>query len=187
VRAARIDEARAVLARLSGHAEHPWADAAAARSLGHVLLGEDDADGAVVSFAEAADRCARSELRFDLARSLLAKGSTERRLRRKREARTSLAEAAGVFATLGADGWVALAEAEAARIGGRRRSDGGLTATERRVAELVCQGQTNKQIAAALMVSVGSVEAHLTRVYAKLQVRSRTDLVRVLSAVERSG
>ena len=62
-----------------------------------------------------------------------------------------------------------------------------MTATERRVAELVCQGLTNKQIAAALVVTVGSVEAHLTRVYAKLQVRSRTDLVRVLSAVERSG
>jgi DNA-binding CsgD family transcriptional regulator len=184
VRAARIDEARAVVTRLSGHVEHPWADTAAARALGHVLLGEGDTDGAVASFADAAERCARLELRFDLARSLLAKGRAERQLRRKRDARASLAEAARVLATLGADGWVALAEAEAARIGGRQRSNGGLTATERRVADLVCQGLTNKQIAAALVVTVGSVEAHLTRIYAKLQIRSRTDLVRVLSAVE---
>jgi DNA-binding CsgD family transcriptional regulator len=181
VRAARIEEAQAVLERLSSHAEHPWAEAAAARSRGHVLLGEGDAEAAIVAFGDAAARCERLELRFDLARSLLAKGITERRLRRKREARASLEEAANVFATLGAPGWAALAEAEAARIGGRRRSAGRLTATEGRVAELVRQGLSNKQIAAALVVSVGTVEAHLTRIYAKLEVRSRTDLVRVLS------
>lgn len=181
VRAARIGEGRAVLERLSSHAEHPWAEAAAARSRGHVLSGEGAGEEAIGAFADAATRCERLELRFDLARSLLAKGSAERRLRRKREARASLEEAADVFRTLGAPGWATLAEAEAARIGGRRRSEGGLTPTEARVAELVRQGLTNKQIAAALVVTVGSVEAHLTRIYAKLQVRSRTDLVRVLS------
>jgi DNA-binding CsgD family transcriptional regulator len=73
-----------------------------------------------------------------------------------------------------------VAEAEAARIGGRRAEGSGLTPTEQRVANLVCDGLANKQIAATLMVTVGSVEAHLTRIYAKLGVRSRTDLVRAL-------
>jgi DNA-binding NarL/FixJ family response regulator len=48
--------------------------------------------------------------------------------------------------------------------------------TERRVAELVAEGRTNKDVAAALFVTVRTVESNLTRVYAKLGVRSRTEL-----------
>jgi DNA-binding CsgD family transcriptional regulator len=146
-----------------------------------LLLAGGDAAGAAVAFADAAARFEALEFRFDQARSLLGRGTAERRLRRKRDARTSLEAAARAFEALGAPGWAAVAEAEAARIGGRRASGGGLTATEQRVADLVCEGLTNKQIATTLVVSVGSVEAHLTRIYAKLNVRSRTDLVRALA------
>ena len=51
-----------------------------------------------------------------------------------------------------------------------------LTPTEERVAELVGSGLTNKEIAGNLFVSVKTVEACLTRIYAKLAVRSRTEL-----------
>jgi DNA-binding CsgD family transcriptional regulator len=68
---------------------------------------------------------------------------------------------------------------ELGRIGGRTR-DGGLTQSERRVAELVAQGRTNAEVAAALFLSEGTIRSHLTHVYAKLGVRSRTELARKL-------
>ena len=64
---------------------------------------------------------------------------------------------------------------------------GGLTATEQRVAELVASGRCNKEIAAALFVSVRAVEANLTRIYAKLDVGSRTEMVRAMSEREEPG
>jgi DNA-binding CsgD family transcriptional regulator len=56
----------------------------------------------------------------------------------------------------------------------------GLTPAERRVAALVAKGQTNAEVAAALFLAERTVSSHLTRVYAKLGVRSRTELSRRL-------
>jgi DNA-binding CsgD family transcriptional regulator len=53
-----------------------------------------------------------------------------------------------------------------------------LTASEQQVAKLVAAGHSNKEVAAALSVTVRTVEAHLTRIYGKLGVRSRTELAR---------
>jgi DNA-binding CsgD family transcriptional regulator len=75
--------------------------------------------------------------------------------------------------------WQALAEAELARVA-PRRTTADLTPTEARIAELVCEGRRNSEIAGELFVSVATVEAHLTRIYRKLQVRSRTELVQLL-------
>ncbi|WP_159774489.1 helix-turn-helix transcriptional regulator [Streptomyces sp. HM190] len=55
----------------------------------------------------------------------------------------------------------------------------GLAATERQVAELVMEGATNREIAGKLYISVKTVEATLTRVYRKLGIRSRVDIVRL--------
>ncbi|GAA4063609.1 AAA family ATPase [Actinomadura miaoliensis] len=57
-----------------------------------------------------------------------------------------------------------------------------LTEAERRVAALVVQGRTNRQIADALLVTISTVEQHLTRIYRKLGVTRRADLVRRLRA-----
>ena len=65
---------------------------------------------------------------------------------------------------------------ELARIGGRTRSRGTLTAGEQRIAQLVAEGRSNKEIAAALFLSVNTVESTLSRAYSKLGVRSRTEL-----------
>ena len=76
---------------------------------------------------------------YERARTLLVQGQVLRRLKRKREARSALDEAAAIFARLGADGWVARVAAERLRVASRRAPDG-LTASELRVAELAAEG-----------------------------------------------
>jgi DNA-binding NarL/FixJ family response regulator len=115
-------------------------------------------------------------LPFDRARTLLALGATLRRAKRKADARRLLEEAVAAFDQLGAGAFAARARSELERIGGRAPSQGALTATERQIAELVAEGRSNKEVAAALFVSVKTVEANLSRTYAKLGIRSRTGL-----------
>ena len=115
---------------------------------------------------------------FGRARSLLALGIVKRRARRKREAREAIEAALDGFETIGAVGWAAKARAEMGRIGGRTR-ERGLTAAERRVAALVAEGRTNREVAAELFLGERTVETHLSHVYAKLGVRSRAELARV--------
>jgi DNA-binding CsgD family transcriptional regulator len=110
---------------------------------------------------------------------LLALGTVRRRAKQKRAARDVLEAAESVFDAIGAAGWAANAKEEMARIGGRTRGDG-LTPSERRVADLVAQGRTNAEVAAALFLAERTVASHLTHVYAKLGIRSRTELARML-------
>lgn len=104
------------------------------------------------------------------------KGTIERRAKHRRAARATLQRALGIFEDLGAPLWADKARTELARIGGRASSGLELTPTERRVAALVAQGRTNKEVAAELFVTVHTVEGALTRIYGKLGVRSRTEL-----------
>jgi DNA-binding NarL/FixJ family response regulator len=62
------------------------------------------------------------------------------------------------------------------RLGGRAPSPTALTESERRIAEQVAAGLTNKEVAAALFLTVSTVEAALWKIYRKLGVRSRTEL-----------
>jgi DNA-binding CsgD family transcriptional regulator len=114
---------------------------------------------------------------FGRARTLLALGVVRRRERQKRAARDLIGAALGEFERLGAATWIEKARAELGRIGGRTREEG-LTAAERRVATLVAEGRTNKEVAAALLLGERTVETHLSHVYAKLGVRSRAQLAR---------
>ena len=70
---------------------------------------------------------------------------------------------------------------ELARIGGRAPGRGELTEAESRIAALVAEGRTNREVAAALFVTVHTVEGALTRVYRKLGVRSRSELAHRLA------
>jgi DNA-binding CsgD family transcriptional regulator len=115
---------------------------------------------------------------FGRARAMLKLGIVRRRTRKKREAREAIAAALEAFETTGAAGWAANARAELGRIGGRTREEG-LTAAERRVATLVAEGRTNREVAAALFLGQRTVETHLSHVYAKLGVRSRAELARM--------
>lgn len=57
----------------------------------------------------------------------------------------------------------------------------GLTAREQEVAELVCDGMSNKEIARALAISDGTVKLHLHNVYAKLTVKNRAKLAALVT------
>jgi len=120
------------------------------------------------------------ELPFECARTLLVIGVGRRRALERAAARRALEEAESRFERLGTPLWAARAREELARIGGRA-GGGGLTPAERRVAELASRGSSNKEIAAALFVTVKTVEATLSRVYRKLGVRSRAALGRTLA------
>jgi DNA-binding CsgD family transcriptional regulator len=102
------------------------------------------------------------------------------RANRRSQAAEALADARERFAALGAVRWEArvVGDLERAAPG---RSSGELTPAERRIAERVAQGMRNREIGAALFMSVGTVEAHLTRIYRKLDIRSRSELARLVA------
>jgi DNA-binding NarL/FixJ family response regulator len=94
-----------------------------------------------------------------------------------------LTEAAESFAELGTPRWAQRARDEAGRLG-LRRTPSTLTATERRIAELVGSGRSSHETAAELCMSVKTVEANLSRIYRKLSVRSRTELANRLNSLD---
>jgi DNA-binding CsgD family transcriptional regulator/Tfp pilus assembly protein PilF len=150
--------------------------AAAGRCRGLLAGARGDVDDAVATLRDAVDLHAGVPIPLELARTQLAFGSALRRSRQKAAARSALEAAAGGFDAIGARVWAERAKAELARVGGRPPSSGELTPTERRVAELVAQGLQTKQVAARLFVSPKTVEGHLSRIYGKLGVSSRTEL-----------
>lgn len=164
-----------------------WSRAVAARCRGLVEAADGDLIAADVAFEQAAAAHERIRAPFDRARTLLAWGALLRRRKQKRQARAVLEEAQREFATIGARIWIVRTVTELARVGGRRPSGQVLTPTEERVARLAAAGLSNKEIAAAVGSSVTTVETHLTRVYAKLEVRSRVQLGRLLAAGHRGG
>ena len=161
----QLDEANAVTERLKALAgdDHPWAHATLARC-------EGEHEQAAAAFEALG-------LRFDAARAQLAHGRALRRARQWRAARDALEGAARTFEALGSPGWAGQAKAELTRVGGRKpRNAGELTETERQVARLAADGRSNKEIAQTLFVTVHTVEAHLSNTYAKLGVKTRTQL-----------
>jgi DNA-binding CsgD family transcriptional regulator len=183
-----LEEANEVIARLSSLASaqlHPWGLATLKRSTGVVGLAGGYDEAAAAQLAEAAVDYGALGLWFERARALLYLGRVQRRAKKRAAARKSLEEARSAFERLGCAGWADAASAELERISGRRpAASGGLTPSEQRVAELVVSGLSNKEVAAQLFVSVYTVEAHLSNVYAKLGIRSRTQLATRLGASE---
>jgi DNA-binding CsgD family transcriptional regulator len=187
-----LDQALAVTARLralAGRQEHPWGLISAKRCGALIRLATPPYDDAAAAeLRAAADAYGGLGLRFDRARTLLAAGKAERRLKQWAAARRSLEQAAGAFDEIGSTGWAARARAEIDRIGARRpgRADE-LTPTERRVVELAAAGRSNKEIARALFVTLNTVEGHLSHAYAKLGVRSRSQLAGRLTSPPEHG
>jgi DNA-binding NarL/FixJ family response regulator len=180
----RLDEADAALRRLSEAAiGHRILAPAADRARASVLLGRSDAATAADLALSAAHALAAAGARFDAARALLVAGSASRRLGERRRAAALLDDAARSFRDLGAPLWLSRAEDELRRSQPRRgRERDELTAAEVRVAELVAAGRKNREVAAELYTTVATVEAHLTRIYRKLGIRSRTELARLAAA-----
>jgi DNA-binding CsgD family transcriptional regulator len=160
-----------------------WVLAHVTRCRGLVAASRGDVPDALALLAQAVDEHDAVGDPFGRARASLALGTVGRRARQKRPAREALEAALEGFEAIGASRWAAQARGELGRIGGRTRADG-LTAAERRVADLVAEGRTNREIAAALYLGERTVASHLTRIYAKLGVRSRTQLARRLHTDE---
>jgi DNA-binding CsgD family transcriptional regulator len=173
-----LETADTLVDRLNGQARtlaEPWPLAVAARSRGLLAAARGDFETSFEAFACALAEYERVPMPFERARTLLALGVAQRRARHRAEARASLQQALGIFQELGTPVWAETARTELGRIGGRRRAEG-LTPAERGVADLVAEGRTNREVAAALFLSERTVATHLTHVYAKLGVRSRTEL-----------
>jgi len=176
--ARRADQARdALAAAVALRGAAPWAEPLVLRAEAE-LLPPDEAEAALTL---AAAHEAAPGLPLQRARTLLALGSVQRRLRRRRSARETLHEALAIFEEIEAGSWAERARLELGRIGGRAPSGGGLTPTELRIATLVAEGKKNKEVAATLVVAERTVEAALTQIYRKLDVRSRTELARKLA------
>jgi DNA-binding CsgD family transcriptional regulator len=156
-----------------------WVLAHATRCRGLVAAAEGDVARAASLLERALAQHEEVGDPFGTARALLGLGIVRRRARKKRSARDAIQAALDGFEQLGAEAWAGKARSELGRIGGRTREEG-LTPAERRVAALVAEGRTNREVAAALFVTERTVSSHLSHVYAKLGVRSRTELARRL-------
>jgi DNA-binding CsgD family transcriptional regulator len=156
--------------------DHPLGLVQAARCAGLLAAAAGEVDDALGQFDAALAR--RLPEPLENARTLLARGIVLRRAKRRRDAREALDAALAIFDGLGATHWSARARAELARVAGRQPSRERLTATEQRVADLVVEGRSNREVAAALFITVKGVEAHLSRIYRKLGVKSRAELMR---------
>jgi DNA-binding NarL/FixJ family response regulator len=162
-------------------AENRWATASAARLRG--MLVE-------TGFEEEFAAALRGHTsRFERARTELCLGERLRRERRPTAARAPLRAAQQAFELLGARGWAARAGAERAAVGERPdRAETPvpallheLTEQELRIALLIAEGVTNREAAASLYLSPKTIGYHLGKVYAKLGVRSRTELAHRLA------
>lgn len=144
------------------------------------------------AFARALDEHARWGNRFEEGRTRLAFGELLRRRRRRAEARDQLAAASAAFSHVGSVIWRDRAVAELRLAGERTAAPGALiapgpeslTRQEGEILELVRAGLSNRAIAERLFLSVKTVEGHLTTIYGKFGVTSRTQ---ILAALARSG
>lgn len=176
-----LDKTRAMLRKYEELARpfgSRWPAATAARCRGLLAAADAELELARSNMRSALEEHEGRHWPFDRGRTLLALGSIERRAKQKRAAREALEGALVIFEDLGARLWAARARADLRHIGGRAPAADALTPAEQRVAELVAEGRTNRETAAALMVSQHTVDSHLRGVYRKLGIRSRTELAR---------
>ena len=180
-----VVEAGRICGALDRSAREPATRAVAGRCRGLAAAARGDTAAALAELTEAMALHNRVEwIPLERGRTLLALGRVQRRVKQRAAARATLTEAVTVLTGIGALLWAGQAEAELARISGRQPETTGLTETERRVAELVALGLSNREVAAALYVTVRAVESTLTKTYGKLGVRSRTELA---SRIRSSG
>lgn len=185
----RLEEAGEVLAQARYEIERhelTGTDGVAAqldRAEAELCVANGDLDAAELVLDRAAKVSADLGLQVDVGRVMVTRAHLERRRRRVAAARTALQEAHDLFVSLHAEAWATQVHAELAP---DRAPDTGdpllerLTDTEARIARAVAAGASNREIAERTYVSVKTVEATLTRIYRKLDLRSRTQLATLL-------
>lgn len=179
----RLDEADAFLTPHEDRATRRAHRSALARlglARGRLTAARGDIDTARKEFEQALAHLEQLPLPYDRARVDFAYGQTLRRAGKRREADTVLKNARDAYAALGAHTYVERCDREL-KAGGlhtARLTPGlaRLTPQEQAVARLVAAGATNQQAALELFISVKTVQYHLTHVYSKLGIRSRSEL-----------
>jgi ATP/maltotriose-dependent transcriptional regulator MalT len=192
-RGQKPDRCRGILNWLDERAQATglaYPQAAACRAEGILATDPDEAQRLFAESLAALNDV--GPIAFEQARTLLCSGEAMRRNRRPVAAREPFHEALTLFESLGARPWAARTRAELAASGVKDRRTTmtavgsirlkELSPQELQVARIAARGQNNIEVAAALFVSRKTVEAHLTRVYRKLGIRSRTELARILLA-----
>lgn len=183
VRAGRRETAESRL----GELEWWTAETGAAWSLPLVArcrgLLADDAEAERL-FDEALVLSQRSGAAFDRARTQLLLGELLRRSRRRSDARAHLRAAVETFASVGSALWEERARSELRAAGEvlRRPQPSAiwqLTPQELQVARAVGAGASNRDVAAQLYLSPRTVEYHLRKIFTKLGISSRVELVRM--------
>ena len=184
VRAGHPEAAADALARLAATTQAAGTDyglGIEARS--RALVSEGAA--AEERYREAVDRLGRTRMRTEAARAHLLYGEWLRRQRRRRDARDQLRIAFDSFDSMGMAAFAARARTELRATGERAqpRDPGplhGLTPQEEQIARLVAEHLSNREIAARLFISASTVEYHLSKVFRKLSVTSRSELATAL-------
>lgn len=181
----RAADARALTARLAAaHATDAIPAVAAMVACCEAMVAES-LDDAVPAFERALAPAGQPD-RFELAKTRLLYGMRLRRGGRRVDARVQLEAARKAFAGMELTLWAERAAHELAGTGARMQSrqptSEPLTSQETRVAVLVAQGLTNREVAAALFLSPKTVEHHVGAVLRKRGLRSRTELARALAA-----
>jgi DNA-binding CsgD family transcriptional regulator len=188
----RLDEAETVLAPFEARAaerQRHSAIAAAARARGRLLAAQRREAEAEAAFLDGLEHVRQVDMPFERGLLELATGAFLRRTGRRAAATEHLREAATLLGRLGARPYLERCDRElaacgtegtAARAAPPRIHGSSLTHQEFAVAHLAAQGMTNRQIAGELVISVKTVEYHLSHVYTKLQVSSRVQMAREL-------
>jgi len=180
-------EAATALAREDEALARTWgAPRPLSRSL-RVLALLEGRDGALDRMRESVALLDSSRARLERAHALADLGAALRRVNRRAQAREVLRDALDLAQRSGAAALAAHAREELVATGARpRRAElrgvDSLTPSERRTAALAAEGMTNKQIAQALFVTLRTVEMHLSNVFRKLGISSRTQLAEALAS-----
>ena len=170
------------LAEATSISQTDWGPGIHARSRALLSDGED----ADASYREAIERLGRTPLRPDLARAHLLYGEWLRRGSRRADARAQLHTAHDMFDAIGMEAFAERAQRELRATGetARKRTavamNEELTAQEAQIARLARDGLSNPEIGARLFISARTVQYHLGKVFAKLEISSRQQLRRAL-------
>jgi DNA-binding CsgD family transcriptional regulator len=188
-RCGRRDVAAGALRRLEERTGPAGTDfALGTQALARALLSDDPE----ALYREALERLGRTALTTRLGRAELVYGEWLRREGRRVDARVRLRAAYERFSDMGAEGFAERARRELAATGetARKRSfetRDQLTAQEAQIARLAADGLTNAEIGAELFISYRTVEWHLKKVFAKLDIKSRKQISKALSAGGRAA
>jgi DNA-binding CsgD family transcriptional regulator len=169
------------LSQLAVASSSNWARGAAARSRALVCRGR----AAEAEYRDAIELLGSTRMATHLARARLVYGEWLRRENRRIDARNQLRPAFDALASTGAEAFAARARRELQATGekARKRSDdtrADLTPQEEEIAQLAGEGRTNQEIGAQLFIGGRTVEWHLRKVFAKLDISSRRELDQAL-------